>query len=902
MNSLGKRSRGSFETFEGETDAIRSMLNTRHSLVDSVGEMIDSITPNSVDNASEQEPWFVIPDSQGEENEWNTEELECILTPEQHETAEDVEMFNLVDELESMHIQPKVRTFAQLVNKKWYLTKEVYELDGNVIVVKCPMGSGKTTALEHYLKGCEDYVLFVTCRKSLATGLAKRFDAIDYQLCSSAIPIDVVASEKRRVVVTINSLHRIADLGVFSFVIFDEFSSTCSMLASPLITCFAKTFSLFLKCFGENKKTILMDAMYSEREEELIKAITEELILPPPTSVVFEPPIRCLPYNMVYIEPDLGSFVGRLCRDISSKKSVSLSCNCANFCAKLVGLLRCGCPELYAALKLPIEVRNAVTGMKIVYVSKHQTKLVKRLVTGVYDDQFSLLVYTPVIGSGVSLDGVTVDNAYSLIVPGVGMTMELVQMIGRAREISSGKVYTHIKGDTGNCPVFSEKTLDSVIRATSNMVRCGAGKPQTLVGMLSMESSLERSSFLRAQRKQLDYLEQPSVKAFIKGTAKLQSRNNNNLRADYRHYVKMNHRDTRIIVLPRTGDRISITSNALERFIKNIDITAGKLVAEYDPTSGMKLDVISPCLLAGIDNGVFGVSGGVYCDIANIKLSEDACKILPLLKDTPMLNLITGCVSGYRRFVTECLEHGIYAPPKNLLYHNKEPHISFLYEFFVLLGLADKNNYQGIPILYDTPAIEYDRLIVYYNEFYALYERNIYLVGGDLFSKKKLTKQDPVNGINGKQLQAMRGWVLAILNNVGYCYETGKRGRIGNENESKEEYFARRYPDKVIKLKTKKPSYYPLIVPSSRRHEQISIIEMNHRRLYGLIMHVLSHRNPGSGTLLELAQNEGISTRWMCAMKEFLLYQCMKPIWQVTHPSLRSEEPDIAPPTTIDQF
>ncbi|AEI00210.1 UL9-like protein [Gallid alphaherpesvirus 3] len=155
----------------------------------------------------------------------------------------------------------------------------------NVLVVRAPMGSGKTTALIDWLQRIlynpDTSVLVVSCRRSFTNTL---FDKLSNAGLSgfgnylTASDYSIRGREFYRLLIQIESLHRIDPdlLGRYEIIILDEVMSTISQLYSPTMRHLSRVDSILTTLLRNCPRIIAMDATINTQLVDMLASMRGE--------------------------------------------------------------------------------------------------------------------------------------------------------------------------------------------------------------------------------------------------------------------------------------------------------------------------------------------------------------------------------------------------------------------------------------------------------------------------------------------------------------------------------------------------------------------------------------------------------------------------------------------------
>lgn len=262
-----------------------------------------------------------------------------------------------------------VSVIDPVTNKKYFSPANFTSAENiPILLVKAPMGSGKTEALIKYL-GLMDLQaklldepliprLFVVPNRTLAHDFANRFEAVCYLDDSDKTHWN--AATYPSFVVCVASLPRV-DLSGYRFFIFDEFASTMALVTSSIIRNFETVIQAVLQCLFPPEpagcRCILMDALLQGPSAQWLR---DQLHIRVTTYTCLDwvPPVEQLPFRWVTFAPSLVDAIRQIVLDLDAGYHVGLSTNCKGFCTRLIALLAAGSPELMEMCDLKTNTRN----------------------------------------------------------------------------------------------------------------------------------------------------------------------------------------------------------------------------------------------------------------------------------------------------------------------------------------------------------------------------------------------------------------------------------------------------------------------------------------------------------------------------------------------------------------
>lgn len=338
-----------------------------------------------------------------------------------------------------------------MVTEGGYLTDKVFQV-GKLNVVRAAMGCGKTQAAKTFVEKLtadnapEGVKVLVICnRKSLSTLAATTFDADHYLVCR---PYD--SAPCQRYVICINSLAKlpVAQLDSYDVVIFDELSGTIGNVVSPLVAIRDKNQLLSIvkhllnpnrRAGGNSRTVMVMDATLGDREMQLISSLADvDTYL---NMTIYLPDVALHPLPAIVAEPHMKQHLIDIVNMAwFSNRKFLIATSGKDFVASLMKLIAIGSDKL--AEFLGIRNRDDKRKVNILWfdADMDKTRMDNYLLNQDQMLQYDIVVYTPVLLSGVS---VTVKGFYKLFVVaclGTVTASGLVQMMRRWRHIGEGGI------------------------------------------------------------------------------------------------------------------------------------------------------------------------------------------------------------------------------------------------------------------------------------------------------------------------------------------------------------------------------------------------------------------------------------------------------------------------------
>lgn len=291
------------------------------------------------------------------------------------------------------------------------------------LMIASPMGTGKTYAVAQYLmRNLNKSVLVVGFRRTLTRKLERDFGLVNYQ----DIQGQIKSEDYPRVSVQINSLRKVS--GRYDILILDEFVST---LHSAFSFCDNKksTFEALESYIENTREVIVMDALLADKYVKYVDSIRAAA-----PAVVIKNTYE--PERGVMLMDNHDAFLNDIRASLEADLKVVVAASSKSWADKLIGMH---------------SERNYV------YISSDTSE--EELAAVTFDDA-QLIVYTPTIVAGVSID-CQVDKVYAFFTSLSCDAVACTQMLGRARTVTDKTARVFVK-DAANLymPETDEELLE----------------------------------------------------------------------------------------------------------------------------------------------------------------------------------------------------------------------------------------------------------------------------------------------------------------------------------------------------------------------------------------------------------------------------------------------------------
>ncbi|AIU39286.1 DNA replication origin-binding helicase [Testudinid alphaherpesvirus 3] len=318
-----------------------------------------------------------------------------------------------------------------------------------VMIVRAPMGSGKTTALIHWLSNFlnsqDKSVLVVSCRRSFTQSLAARFAKEGLDGFVTYIDTDnyvIDSSKYRRLIIQIESLHRIANGHAYDVLILDETMSIVTQFFSHTMKKLNEADDALVNFIRTSRRVILMDATINNQLIKLMRLIRSPFEI-----------------NLLLNNYTSDGFKNRVCRflvklepQLALRRLNGLEINVENetdesfFGGFINGLLR---GDNICVFSATVSFSNIIYHLALTYTKR--VLLINSDFKNVDVTQwtkYQVVIYTTVVTVGISFDHHHFHSMYVYIKPmiyGPDM-MSVYQSMGRVRTLLNNTVYLYIDG------------------------------------------------------------------------------------------------------------------------------------------------------------------------------------------------------------------------------------------------------------------------------------------------------------------------------------------------------------------------------------------------------------------------------------------------------------------------
>lgn len=352
-----------------------------------------------------------------------------------------------------MKISTKINTPYLTSNKEVIKKVNNWLIDeSKTLVIKSPMGTGKTTLVEYILGkveeqiNCDDYkILWITHRQSLTRQIYGQFKK--YGFVSYLDKTDKPLYDSNRIIVQIDSLFKllyrdfseeVAKYKTYDMIIIDEIEGNLAHYSCGIIKRKSQAlFSILSANISACKKLLLLDADVDMRTFLFAQHFDKYSII----NNTYLP--RCKTFKLTN---DFKSFEENIFEDIKNKKNI--------------------CIISMSALSIK-SIEERLIRKKINYILHTQASNdeYKKYLEDVntYWLNYQVVLFSSTIECGIDFNKPHFHKIYGIIKSGFYTCSQrsFLQMIGRIRQVKSDEILCHFEGSLfANAPYY---TLDNMI-------------------------------------------------------------------------------------------------------------------------------------------------------------------------------------------------------------------------------------------------------------------------------------------------------------------------------------------------------------------------------------------------------------------------------------------------------
>lgn len=306
-------------------------------------------------------------------------------------------------------------------------------------IISAQMKMGKTKNLKKFV---DEYfaqssleipvIRFLSARMTFSNSLKKNFK--DFDLYNEIEEHTITANNHPRVIVQVESIHRLCSTDHIDLLILDEVESILEQFNSPLHKNISETFAIFEKIMRDSEYVICMDANISDRTYNCMKSIRHDV------GEFHQNTYSKAETDTYYITTTLSVWYSNLEKFILEKKRIIIPTNSLAEAETCNGLIESVCK------------RNNIELPRIMlYTSKTSatTKSIHFEDVNTHWKNYDIIIYTPTMSAGVSFEEDHFDVLFGYFNNNSCTVETCRQMLGRARTVN--KFYICLKSQYKAC-------------------------------------------------------------------------------------------------------------------------------------------------------------------------------------------------------------------------------------------------------------------------------------------------------------------------------------------------------------------------------------------------------------------------------------------------------------------
>lgn len=296
--------------------------------------------------------------------------------------------------------------------------------DKKVNIIKAEMKLGKTKALIQHIEEVNyETIIIISFRRTFSADICSKMRKLDFVSYS-----DIIGDIKDvpRLIIQVESLHRIKIPFEFDLVVLDETESIWTQFSSSNFANFSICMNKFEAILKNTRKLICMDANISVRTDQILKQIFSY----DDCSLYINYYNPCSTYKY-YICADKKSWIYKLNSLLANKNN-----NVAIFTNSLAESDR-----LYEFITKIISANNIMQ-----YNSRTKESIKKLHFNDVnnYWAKFRCIICTPTVSAGISFETEHFDYVFGYFSNKSCSVETCRQMLGRVRNISTNEIYLYL--------------------------------------------------------------------------------------------------------------------------------------------------------------------------------------------------------------------------------------------------------------------------------------------------------------------------------------------------------------------------------------------------------------------------------------------------------------------------
>jgi hypothetical protein len=291
------------------------------------------------------------------------------------------------------------------------------------LVISAQMKMGKTKNLKKFI---DEYfqnssidipiIRFISARMTFSNSLKKAFN--DFELYSEIDDPTITANKHPRVIIQVESLHRLYEKDEVDLLILDEVESIFEQFNSPLHKNISQTFAIFEKIMRDSKHVICMDANISDRTYNTMQTLRE-------IGDFVQNTYSKASDDIYHITDSINIWYNNLEKFILNGSRIIIPTNSLKEAETCNGLIESFC------------TKNNLHPNIMMYTSKTSstTKNIHFEDVNTHWKNYDIIIYTPTMSAGVSFEEEHFDVLFGYFNNNSCTVETCRQMLGRARTV-----------------------------------------------------------------------------------------------------------------------------------------------------------------------------------------------------------------------------------------------------------------------------------------------------------------------------------------------------------------------------------------------------------------------------------------------------------------------------------
>lgn len=291
------------------------------------------------------------------------------------------------------------------------------------LVISAQMKMGKTKNLKKFI---DEYfqnssidipvIRFLSARMTFSNSLKKSFG--DFELYSEIDDPIITAIKHPRVIIQVESIHRLYEKDDVDLLILDEVESIFEQFNSPLHKNISETFAIFEKIMRDSKHVICMDANISDRTYNTMSNLRD-------IGEFVQNTYSKASDDVYHITDSLNTWYNNLEKFILLKSRIIIPTNSLKEAETCNGLIEAFCEK------------NKLNPNIMMYTSKTSatTKNIHFEDVNTHWKNYDIIIYTPTMSAGVSFEEEHFDVLFGYFNNNSCTVETCRQMLGRARTV-----------------------------------------------------------------------------------------------------------------------------------------------------------------------------------------------------------------------------------------------------------------------------------------------------------------------------------------------------------------------------------------------------------------------------------------------------------------------------------